>query len=43
MEPMEPEDIMVLEQLWYGNHLEPNEVVRAKKLIERFQISLKWR
>lgn len=37
------EDIEILKALYYGNHLEPNELERALKLVYLLNVEIKQR
>ena len=36
-------DLQILKQLLNGQHLEPNEIIKAEKLLNKLQIELKTR
>ena len=40
---MDEKDIKILEALYSGNHLEPNELERARKLVYFLKVALKER
>ena len=37
------EDIQILKQLYYGNHLEPKELKQAESILRRLNIELQTR